>query len=200
MVSNITMIRNFVIALPVVLLIAAAPLSGAENGANAGGLQVKDIDNKTYRLDDGSRRASVLLFIAHDCPIANTYAPEIKRICRQYGARGVRFILVYSEADITAESARKHAADYGYMCPIVLDANHSLARKLHATVTPEAVVLDSKGKQAYRGRIDDLYADVGTRRYEVSRHDLRLALDALLNGKKISPATTRAVGCIIPTK
>ena len=179
------------LALPIAL--------ASRSAAGPGGLTVTYINHKPYSLDDGKHLATVIIFIAHDCPIANAYAPEIKRICKQYRDKSVQFILVYSEADLTSDQARKHAKDYGYMCPIVLDNDHALARKIGAKITPEAFVIDSKGKQAYHGRIDDLYPEVGVRRYEVTKHDLRLALDALLAGKKISPAATKAVGCFIPT-
>src|SRR5688500_1042688 len=37
------------------------------------------------------RRATVLLFIATDCPISNAYTPEVNRIVEAYGPRGVAF-------------------------------------------------------------------------------------------------------------
>ena len=29
--------------------------------------------------------ANVIFFVATDCPISNSYAPEIQRVCREYG-------------------------------------------------------------------------------------------------------------------
>jgi hypothetical protein len=112
----------------------------------------------------------------------------------------VQFFIVYTEKDLRAESARKHAREYGFKCPLALDPSHALAKKARVTVTPEAVVLDSKGRQSYRGRIDDLYVELGTRRYEATKHDLRSALDAMIIGRPVAVPNTTAVGCFIPIK
>src|SRR5438552_19164934 len=57
------------------------------------------------------RKATCIIFIARDCPVSNTYAPEIGRIAKEYGAKQVRFYVVYVEPDIKAAAARKHAKD-----------------------------------------------------------------------------------------
>src|SRR5437879_1558765 len=59
-------------------------------------------------------KASVLLFIQHDCPISNRYAPEINRIEAEYAPKGIAFTLVYEDSDLPTNAARKHAREYGY--------------------------------------------------------------------------------------
>ncbi len=142
-------------------------------------------------------RAKALFFIAHDCPIANGYAPEIRRNAAQYGPRGVRCVLVYAEAGLTPAAARRHAAAYGYHLPTMLDPRLTLAHRMGATVTPEAVVVGPTGRVLYRGRIDDKYVTLGQPRYRVTRHDLRDALDAVVQGRPVAVATTPAIGCAI---
>ena len=51
---------------------------------------------------------------------------------------------------------------------------------------------------AYRGRIDNFYADYGKPRRMVTEHDLRDALDAVLTGKAVEKPSTKPVGCFIP--
>ena len=143
------------------------------------------------------RKAAVLLFIARDCPISNSYAPEIKRIIARYTPQKVAFTLVYPDPDTTLTSARRHAKDYGYTCPLLLDPAHKLVHKSGVTVTPEVAVFAPSGKLLYRGRIDDLYLGFGQRRYAVTRHDLRDALDAVLSGRPVPSAKTQAIGCFI---
>jgi len=141
------------------------------------------------------KRAVVLLFIARDCPISNSYAPEIKRIMARYTPEGVAFTLVYPDTSLAA--AKEHAKGYGYTCPILLDPKHRLARRAGATVTPEAAVFAPNGKLLYRGRIDDLYFGLGQRRFTAATHDLREALDSVLSGKPVSTPRTKAIGCFI---
>jgi peroxiredoxin len=160
---------------------------------------LRDADGRAHTpLSRPEAKAIVFLFVLPDCPIANYYAPEIKRICADYKDRKVTAFVVHCDPDVTAARAREHAKEYGLPCPVLLDPKHALAKKLGATKAPEAVVVGPDGKVAYRGRIDDTYVDYGKRRVAPTRRDLRLALDAVLAGKPVAPATTPVIGCDLP--
>ena len=133
-----------------------------------------------------------------DCPIANGYAPEINRLCRDYTSRGVRFYLVQVDPDTSPQQASQHAREFGYACPVVLDAQHALVRRAGATVVPEAAVFAPDGERKYLGRIDDQYADLGKRRAQATSRDLRDALDAVLADRPVPRPVTQPVGCSIP--
>jgi hypothetical protein len=140
----------------------------------------------------------VQFFISSDCPISNSYAPEIQRLCGEYGQQGVDCSLVYEDVGLDATSMRKHLNDYGYgAMPAVIDSNRKIANRAKATVTPEAVVIDSRGETRYRGRIDNFYAALGKPRQQVTIHDLRDALDAVLAGRPVANRETKALGCYI---
>jgi hypothetical protein len=182
-----------------VVMLVLALLLIAANGAAGADLAVRDDNgNKVTLLQDKSRRATVLLFVTNDCPITNSYAPEIKRICDTYMARKVAFYLVYADPELKAAAVRQHRKDYRLPCPALLDPAHHLVHFTGATVTPEAVILASNGKRLYVGRIDDRYLDFGKARYAATTHDLREALDAVLQGKPVPHPITKAVGCFIP--
>lgn len=146
------------------------------------------------------QKAMLFFFILSDCPIANAYAPEIKRICAEYTPKKVDCYLVYADADLEAAAARKHVREFGYTCTALLDGNQALVKRTGATMTPEAAVLSPDGKVLYRGRIDDLYTDYGKRRIKPSQRDLRNALDAIVLGKPVPKATTKVIGCFIPIR
>ena len=159
-------------------------------------MAVADVEGKMHRpLADAGQVATVLFFVLHDCPISNGYAPEISRIAQEYAARGVRSFVVYGEGDLAPEEARKHARDFGYRCPALLDPPHALARLAGATVAPEAAVISAKREVLYRGRIDDRAASLGVHRAEPRERDLRAALDAILAGKPVRERFTKAIGC-----
>lgn len=146
-----------------------------------------------------ARKATVVIFTLPDCPIANAFAPEINRLVADYSAKGVGIYLAHVDRDLTAADARKHAKDFGLQCPVLLDSQHALVKALGATRTPQAFLLDASGKTVYHGRINNLFADYGTRRQVVTQHDLRNALDAVLAGKPVSQPVTEAIGCHIQT-
>ena len=155
------------------------------------------VGRKQQVLRAGSRKPTVLLFLGHDCPISNKYSPEINRMVSEYRARVV-FYVIYPDPGVKPADARKHAADFGYRCPALLDPRHLAVKRAGVSITPEAAVFDARGRRAYRGRIDDTYIDFGKRRDAPTRRDLRLAIQSVLEGKKVAPAVTRAVGCFIP--
>lgn len=167
----------------------------------ADALTVLNVDGKAIRpLDLGESKAAVFLFIRTDCPISNSYTPEVLRICQAYAARGVRFHLVHADPDLTAAEARKHAEEFGLSkapCTLLMDGKRTLVRTCGVRVTPEAAIIDPAGKVVYRGRIDDKWLGYGKSRAEPTVRDLRVALDAVLSGKPAPAARARAVGCPI---
>ncbi len=140
---------------------------------------------------------AVLLFITSDCPVANGYAPQIKAMIASLKDRPVKFTLVHIDPDLTQDSARKHAADYGYDGTIVLDRTHELVTRVGVTITPEAAVYSADGKLQYRGRINNWYGDIGRKRPEPTKHELRDAIEAVLKNEPVAVSRTEAVGCTI---
>lgn len=162
-------------------------------------LSVRDVDGRAWSLLAPPAGSIDLLFIVGvDCPISNRYAPEIGRICHDYQPRGVRCFLVYPDSSASAADVKKHrdAFGLGQSIPAIIDSRYALTDATGARVTPEAAVFTSAGR-AYDGRIDDMNLDVGQTRRQATRHDLRLALDAVVAGKPVAVPETKAVGCFI---
>ena len=161
-------------------------------------LSVRVVDGKPWSLlAPAAGQYDLLFFIFADCPISNRYAPEIRRVCSDYQSRGVRCFAVYPDA-ADAAAVTRHRHEYGFTAsiPAILDRDRAIVRAVKPQVTPEAALVSSSGP-LYRGRIDDLYVDVGRSRRAPTRRDLRLALDAAVAGRPIPQAATDAVGCAI---
>lgn len=145
-----------------------------------------------------SERIVVLFFIRTDCPIANRYAPEIKRLAASFADRNVVSALIYPDPREAVATIQQHRTDYGYAVPSFRDVKGTLTQAVGARVTPEAVLLDRQRQVVYRGRIDNWYADFGQARPKPTEHDLENAVNSLLAGQAIHPSETKAVGCYIP--
>lgn len=142
--------------------------------------------------------ATVEFFISTDCPVANSYAPEIRRIQEEYQSIRITCRLIYPDATLTAREIETHLAEYyALTMPYVIDADHTLVKRAGATTTPEVAVFDGKGELIYRGCIDNRYSRPGDRRREATERWLRDALDALLRGEKPAITRTEAIGCFI---
>ncbi len=161
---------------------------------------LRDVRGTVHTTEEWNGRPGiVLLFLATECPVANGYAPEMARLFRNFEPRGVLFLGIHADSDVTAETAAAHASEYGLPFPILLDPEQNVAHQAGVRVTPEAVVLLPDGQVVYRGRIDDRYASTGQHRLTAQVFDLRIALEAILADEMPVVTQTRAFGCPLPT-
>jgi peroxiredoxin len=167
--------------------------------SQAAQFQLRDTEGRVHTPSEwNGERAILLFFVANDCPVGNSYIPEMNRIEQAYASRGVRTYAVEADLGVPATAAAAYARDYRFGFPLLMDPEQILVRLAGATVTPQAVVLSSDGKQVlYRGRIDNRVEDFGSQRPEATVHDLRNALDAVLAGRRPPAPFTRSIGCAI---
>ena len=86
----------------------------------------------------------------------------------------------------------RRAEREGFNFDYLHDADQAIARALGSERTPEVFVFDGERRLAYHGAIDDSRDQEG-----VTRHYLRDALDAVLDGRSPGVAETPAVGCTV---
>lgn len=140
-------------------------------------------------------RVRILLFVRTDCPITNRYAPELQRLGEKFTGPEVEFWLIYPDRTSSAAAIKDHVAQYRFPGEPLRDPRHELVKRAHATITPEAAVFDAAGRLVYHGRIDDRWVEIGKARVEAQTHDLEDAIAAVVAGKRVARAETRAVGC-----
>ncbi len=141
--------------------------------------------------------AAVFFFIMPDCPISQSYVPEMNRIADAYAVRGVRFFAVQADLAASDAAVQQHVREYGYRFPVLLDKRQLLVRHTGASVTPEAIVMTVDGSVLYQGRIDNRVVSLGTTRPQATDHDLRNTLDAILAHHAVPHPRTTAYGCLI---
>lgn len=180
------------------------PLVLAAAGDRPRDLLVQRVGGGVLKPFAAGTSASLVFFVATDCPVSNAYAPEIQRVCREYGARGVGCSLIYEDVDTSSSAGtleqlvRTHLNDFRYDgMPAAIDRDRTIATTAKATVTPTAVLVDHAGEIRYRGRVDNLYAALGKTRQQVTSHDLRDALEAVLSGRPVTNPETESIGCFI---
>ena len=142
--------------------------------------------------------ARVLIFVSNDCPIANGYSPEIRRLHEHYAPRGFAFWLVHCDPDETEVSIREHNREYGLDLATLRDTHYRLAKLAKAKAVPSVAVFASNGQMVYHGRIDDRFAALGVERPQALHHDLEEALEAVLAHRPVAVPETQAVGCYLP--
>lgn len=160
-----------------------------------GDLPTTDLDGHT--LPNG-KRATVYLFAGPECPISRSYCPEISRIAARDEARGISWVMIFSEYDISAEAVRTFQREYSMSLPAVIDPSQKFACELGAQIIPSVVVLDSNHNVMYRGRIDNRYKGLGVSYGPPTKRDLAEVVDAIAAGHPLPFASTTAFGCVLP--
>ena len=169
--------------------------------AASSAIVVKDVAGKSltfFSEPNSSSKTIVFIFVLPDCPICNSYVPELKRIRGSFPE--IEFYRVYADPDMTTGEARRHSNEYDFGFPGLLDPAQQLVRKSGATRTPEAAVFSPGGKLLYRGRIDDRYVDFGKKRDRPGQRDLENALRSILEKQPARWPSVAPIGCFIPTK
>ncbi len=177
-------------------------------GQPAPDFKLPGVDGRDYTLA-GFRSAKVLVivFTCNHCPTAQAYQERLKRIMSEYKPKGVAVVAIspndpgsvrldelgYTDLSDSFEEMKIRARDAQFNFPYLFEGDRTgIARAYGPTATPHAFVFDSARKLRYVGRIDD-----SEREQYAKVYDLRAALDALLAGKDVPVAQTRAFGCSI---
>src|SRR5512143_1840837 len=185
--------RSIVLAGIAALAIAAPLAAMPAIGSPAPAFTLTTLDGSVFSLDRtvASHKAVVVMFIATQCPYSNAYNDRMRDMAAAYGKQGVIFLGINSNKTEPAEETREHARKHGLGFPIAKDPENKVADLYGARHTPEIFVVDPKGVLRYHGRIDENYEDAS----RVASPDLKNALDALLAGKPVAKAETKAFGC-----
>jgi thiol-disulfide isomerase/thioredoxin len=188
--------------LAAMVAICCSPVTGDERGRPKIGDEVAPLKFKDIRYlprslaDFGEKQAFVLVFTNTTCPLVQKYWPKLKRLEAEYREQGIQFVGVNVGAEDEIQDVAQQAIDFGVEFPVVKDGDGTCVKALGVERTPEVVVLDATKKLRYRGRIDDQYR-LGGSRPDVSRDDLKQALDELLAGREIASPESEVDGCLI---
>ncbi len=160
------------------------------------------MDGNTYShndLTDGSIK--VFLFICNHCPYVQAIEERIIKLAHSYEDKNVEFIGVCSNdaADYpedSFESLQQTWKEKNYGFKYLYDEDQSLAKKLEAICTPDIFVFGADNKLSYRGQLDNAWRDAS----KVTRQDLKLVIEAMLNKQNIDFKPVPSMGCSIKWK
>src|ERR1039457_7261297 len=161
--------------------------------------QLRDTQGATHTAAEwAGRKAVVLYFVTIDCPVGNSYVPEMNRLREAYAARGVAFYAVQADPGVAEAEVVRYARDYHYSFPLLLDPAQTLVRHTNATVTPQAAVLSPEVKLLYQGPVDNRVEDFGKQRPGPPESHRLQVRDAVVGGRAIRAASHKSIGCAIP--
>lgn len=201
------------IAIATIILLAVANVAAADPpglkvlpiGSPAPDFSLPGVDGRTYSLKDfSSAHLLLLIFTCNHCPTAQAYDDRIIKLHADYKDKGVALVAIspndpkavrldelgYTDLSDSFEEMKLRAKDRKFEFPYLYDGETQKTSIAYGVLaTPQVFIFDRDRKLRYVGRIDD--SDVR----EVTSHDTRNALDALLAGKPVEKEITRMFGC-----
>ena len=138
----------------------------------------------------------VVLIVGTECPLARLYATRFVDIARQFNNRPCNFVMVDANVQDSLADLQRFIAANDLEVPVLKDLDQHFSDCLKAVRTPEAFILNPRGQVLYRGRVDDQY-QVGIVRPQITREDLKVALNEILAGERVRTQNTPAQGCFI---
>ena len=92
-------------------------------------------------------KGTVLLFFSPECPICQSQTKTINELFVQYEKDSIAFMLIFPGNYYSKKTIKRFINEYGISIPSLIDKDFQLTRKLNATVTPEAILIDNKGNR-----------------------------------------------------
>ena len=172
-------------------------------GTAAPEFELQDVvSGDTVSLADFSdRQALLLMFICQHCPFVKHVQDELARIGQDYdqqlGIVAISANDVANYPDDSPEKLKQMAQELNFNFPVCYDESQEVSKAYTAACTPDFFLFDAAGKLAYRGQLDDSRPSTNI---PVTGKDLRQAIDALLQGKKVDFEQKPSIGCNIKWK
>lgn len=201
--------RRNAASFPFVLLLVLAFLSlgltpemGAARNDKAGAIDIgAKVENFTLADTEGKQRSfndlkgkngALIIFMSAQCPVVKAYADRINALAKDYQAKGVTVIGMNSNATESLDYIKSNMTERSYGFPMLIDKGNVIADKFGAQFTPEVYLFDKEGKLVYRGAIDNDRSGEN-----ITARPLQDAVDAVVAGKAVAKAETKAFGCSI---
>ncbi len=153
---------------------------------------------ETVRVQPGAR-GLLVVFMCNHCPYVKLIRNELAKLGRDCAEMGVTMVGINANdseryPDDSPAKMLLEAENYDYTFPYLVDAEQTTAQAFRAACTPDFYLFDAHGALVYRGQLDDARPGNGV---DVTGHDLRAALDALVKGQPPLATQKPSIGCNI---
>ena len=155
---------------------------------------LKDASGKKHSLTNLSKdtKATVVMFIATQCPVSNDYNERMVKLYNDYKDKGVQFIGINANKQESVKEIAEHSGKHGFEFAMLKDPQNKIADYFGARRTPEVYLLDADMALRYHGAIDNSQESP-------DKHYLRQTLDLVVAGQEVPKdlREMKAFGCSI---
>ena len=139
---------------------------------------------------------SLFIFLSPECPLCQNYTKTVNELQQKFKQQ----VNVYGIVPGNAYSIKEVVAfekTYLTSFKILIDKQQQLTRYLKAAVTPQAILLDSKGNLMYTGAVDDWVQAPGKKKIQATKHYVEDAIEQTLKQAPVKIQKMKAFGCKI---
>src|SRR5258708_19198880 len=164
------------------------------------------VDGRIHKSSEYTRaKVLAVLFESVHCPVSINYEARAEQLYNDYRDKGVALVAInpnnpnairlnelgYTDMTDSMAEMKIRTAFRGITWPYLYDGDTQItSTKFGAVATPHIFIFDRERKLGYQGSIDD-----NQRPSDVKAHYARDAIDAVLAGREVPVAATRAFGC-----
>jgi len=159
-------------------------------------------DGKGYGpMEFSDKEILVVIFMCNHCPYIKAVIDRLVAIQADYLDKGVQLIGINANdsegyPEDSFEAMQAFVEEKGINFPYLQDESQQIAQSYQAQCTPDIFVFDQNRELAYHGRVDDNWKEPE----KATQHDLRNALDAILEGEPVPEPQMPSMGCSIKWK
>jgi len=168
-----------------------------ETGKPAPSFRLPGVDGAQHALEDyADRGILVIVFSCNHCPFVVGSEDRMIAFQREFGPRGVQMVAINSNETVnhpgdSFDNMVARARERGLNFPYLRDETQETAKSYGAQRTPHFFVLDERRIVRYTGRMDDNPREAD----KATTHELRDAVEALLDKREVTVPVTEAIGC-----
>jgi peroxiredoxin len=173
-------------------------------GTIAPNFQLPDVvSGKTISLHTfADSKALLVMFICQHCPFVKHVQSELAKIAQDYSQQPLGVVAI-SANDVanypndSPEKLKQMAEELDFNFPVCYDESQEVSKAYTAACTPDFFLFDRDYKLVYRGQLDDSRPSTDI---PITGKDLRQAIDAVLQARKIDFEQKPSIGCNIKWK
>ncbi len=160
-------------------------------------ITIADITGKTHKLGDYRGRIVFIHFWSIVCPYEKAAEPKCIDLQKQYADKMVEIAINANQGELQPNATppyanlRDHVEKAGVNFIVAIDPGNKLTDLFGGTNTPHCFVIDKDGTLRYAGALDD---DPRGQKGAQATPYVKNAIEALLAGKQVEPATTKPYG------
>jgi len=172
-------------------------------GTSAPDFSLPDTEGHVVSVEDFKEAPALLVvFTCNHCPFVKHILDGLVELIKEYQAKGVAVVGINSNdvadyPDDRPQMMARVAKQKGFTFPYLYDETQDVAKAYHTACTPDFFLFDNERKLVYRGQMDDSRPGNGI---PVAGADLRAAIDAVLEGKRVPAKQKPSMGCNIKWK